>query len=310
MPNKTLSATLLACGLLAATLGSARAADPDSCQTVRMGIVGWTDVVATSALAEVMLEGLGYGVKPTTASQQIIMAAMGDKNLDVFLGYWQPTMQPVVQPFVDKGQVRVLTPPLLADAQSTFAVPEYVYEGGLKTFADIARFKDKLGGKIYGIEPGSGANRGTAEMIKTDRFGLKDFQLVESSEAGMLTAVRRAEKRKEWIVFFGWKPHPMNLQIKMRYLTGSEDVFGPNEGQATVSVVTTADYPQRCPNVQRLLGNLHMDSAEVSAVMAPILERTAPKDAARAWLKAHPQRLDAFLQGVTTRTGQPAALKL
>ena len=44
--------------------------------------------------------------------------------------------------------------------------------------------------------------------------------------------------------------------------------------------------------------------------MAPILERTAPKDAARAWLKAHPQRLDAFLQGVTTRTGQPAALKL
>ncbi len=102
----------------------------------------------------------------------------------------------------------------------------------------------------------------------------------------------------------------MNLQIKMRYLTGSEDVFGPNEGQATVSVVTTADYPQRCPNVQRLLANLHMDSAEVSAVMAPILERTAPKDAARAWLKDHPQRLDAFLQGVTTRTGQPAALKL
>jgi glycine betaine/proline transport system substrate-binding protein len=213
-------------------------------------------------------------------------------------------MVPVVKPFIDKGQVKVINPPVLPDAQSTFAVPDYVYKGGLKTFADIAKYKDKLNGKIYGIEPGSGANRGTADMIKTNRFGLKDFQLVESSEAGMLTAVKRAEKRKDWIVFFGWKPHPMNLQIKMHYLTGSDDVFGPDEGLATVSAVTTANYPERCPNVTKLVSNLHFTSAEVGAVMAPILERTPPKEAAKAWLKQHPDKLKAILEGVTTLDGK------
>jgi glycine betaine/proline transport system substrate-binding protein len=284
--------------------GTALAVDSPTCQTVRLGVVNWTDVIATSAMAEVMLEGLGYQAKETSASQQIILAAMGDNNLDVFLGYWQPTMIPVVQPFIDKGQVTVISPPLLPDAQSTFAVPDYVYKGGLKTFADIARYKDKLDGKIHGIEPGSGANRGTAEMIKTNRFGLKGFQLVESSEAGMLTAVKRAEKRQEWIVFFGWKPHPMNLQIKMHYLTGSENVFGPNEGLAIVSVVTTANYPKKCPNVAKLVGNLHFTSAEVGAVMAPILDRTSPKQAAKTWLKQNPSKLEAVLKDVTTLDGK------
>ncbi|WP_354693283.1 glycine betaine ABC transporter substrate-binding protein, partial [Escherichia coli] len=50
----------------------------------------------------------------------------------------------------------------------------------MKTFADIARFKDKLGGRIYAIEPGSGSNRITLKMIDDNRFGLKGFQLVES----------------------------------------------------------------------------------------------------------------------------------
>ncbi|MFH3844485.1 extracellular solute-binding protein, partial [Acinetobacter baumannii] len=36
-------------------------------------------------------------------------------------------------------------------AKYTLAVPQYVYDGGLRSFADIAKFSDKLGNKIYGI---------------------------------------------------------------------------------------------------------------------------------------------------------------
>jgi ABC-type proline/glycine betaine transport system substrate-binding protein len=79
-----------------------------------------------------------------------------------------------------------------------------VAAAGLKTFADIAKFKDQLGGKIYGIEPGSGANTTIKSMIETNHFGLKDFKIVESGEAGMLAAVQRAVNRKEFVVFVGW----------------------------------------------------------------------------------------------------------
>ena len=43
-----------------ALAGSANAAEPESCKTVRFSDVGWTDITATTALASVVLEGLGY----------------------------------------------------------------------------------------------------------------------------------------------------------------------------------------------------------------------------------------------------------
>lgn len=174
----------------------AMAADAASCQNVRLGVVNWTDVIATSAMAQVLLDGLGYKTKQTSASQQIIFAGIRDQRLDLFLGYWNPLMTQTITPFVDAKQVKVLAEPSLKDARATLAVPTYLADKGLKTFADIAKFEKELGGKIYGIEPGSGANTQIKAMITKNQFGLGKFQLVESSEAGMLAAVDRAVRRK------------------------------------------------------------------------------------------------------------------
>lgn len=281
----------------------ALAAEPASCKTLRMGVVSWTDVIATSGMAEVLLNGLGYDSRQTSAVQQIIFAGIRDKRLDIFLGYWKPAMDNNIAPFLAAGQVKVLDTPSLADAQATLAVPQYVADAGLKTFADIARFKDKLGGKIYGIEPGSGANTDIQKMIDTNRFGLGGFKLVASGEAGMLAAVQRAVNRKEFVVFVGWTPHPMNLNMKMVYLTGSEDVFGPNEGRATVSTVTAPDFAERCPNANRLLANLTFTAAQESQWMVPIMARQSPQEVARKWLREHPEDLQRWLAGVTAFDG-------
>ena len=61
------------------------AAEPAACKNVRLGVVNWTDVIATSAMAQVLLDGLGYQTKQTSASQQIIFAGIRDKRLDMFL---------------------------------------------------------------------------------------------------------------------------------------------------------------------------------------------------------------------------------
>ncbi|WP_025130037.1 choline ABC transporter substrate-binding protein [Pseudomonas sp. PH1b] len=279
------------------------AAEPASCKNLRMGVVNWTDVIATSAMADVLLSGLGYDSKQTSAVQQIIFAGIRDKRLDIFLGYWKPAMDPNIAPFLAAGQVRVMERPSLADAQATLAVPDYVAQAGLKTFADIARFKEQLGGKLYGIEPGSGANTTIKTLIDTNRFGLKGFKLIESGEAGMLAAVQRAINRKEFVVFVGWTPHPMNINLRINYLTGSEDVYGPNEGAATVSTVTAPDFAERCPNVDRLLQNLTFSAAQESQLMVPIMQRQSPREVARQWLREHPEDLQRWLAGVTSFDG-------
>ena len=296
--------SLAVCSTLAVP---AFAAEPAACQSVRMGVVNWTDVIATSAMAQVLLDGLGYQTKQTSASQQIIFAGIRDKRLDFFLGYWNPLMTQTITPFVDAKQVTVLDKPSLNDARATLAVPTYLYDKGLKSFADIQRFKKELGGKLYGIEPGSGANTQIKEMIASNRFGLGGFQLVESSEAGMLTAVDRAVRRNEPVVFFGWTPHPMNVNIKMSYLDGSEGALGPDEGKATVWTVTAPNYAQTCPNVSRLLSNLTFSAEQESQMMKPLLERKDPQVSARDWLAAHPEDKARWLEGVTTFDGKPAA---
>lgn len=77
------------CGTALLSAG-AMAADASSCKTVRMGVVNWTDVIATSGMADVLLNGLGYESKQTSAVQQIIFAGIRDNRLDIFLGYWKP----------------------------------------------------------------------------------------------------------------------------------------------------------------------------------------------------------------------------
>lgn len=305
--NRLISCCLLMLTGTALLTGTASAAEPASCKNVRLGVVNWTDVIATSAMTNVLLDDLGYNVKQTSASQQIIFAGIRDQRLDMFLGYWNPLMTQTITPFVEQKQVRVLDQPSLKDARATLAVPTYLADKGLKSFADIARFKKELGGKIYGIEPGSGANTQIKDMIAKNRFGLGDFQLVESSEAGMLSAVTRAVKRNEAIVFFGWAPHPMNVNQDMTYLSGSEDALGPNEGMATVWTVTAPDYASRCPNVDKLLGNLTFTAADESRMMQPLLEHKDAFDSARQWLKDHPQDRQRWLQGVTTFDSKPAS---
>ncbi|WP_249679371.1 choline ABC transporter substrate-binding protein [Pseudomonas abieticivorans] len=305
---------LISCCLLMLTTSAlvqpASAADPASCKSVRLGVVNWTDVIATSAMTQVLLDGLGYETKQTSASQQIIFAGIRDQRLDLFLGYWNPLMTQTITPFVEQKQVKVLAEPSLKDARATLAVPTYLADKGLKTFADIAKFKKELGGKIYGIEPGSGANTQIKEMIAKNQFGLGDFQLVESSEAGMLSAVSRAVKRNEAIVFFGWAPHPMNVNQKMTYLSGSEDALGPNEGMATVWTVTAPDYASRCPNVDKLLTNLTFSAADESRMMQPLLDHKDALESAKAWLKTHPEDQKRWLSGVTTFDGKPAEQNL
>ncbi len=225
----------------------------------------------------------------------------------MFLGYWNPIMTQTITPFVDAKQVKVLDKPSLEDARATLAVPKYLADKGLKTFADIHKFEKELGGKIYGIEPGSGANTQIKAMIAKNQFGLGKFQLVESSEAGMLAAVDRAVRRNEAVVFFGWAPHPMNVNIDMVYLGDSQDALGPDEGRATVWTVTAPDYAERCPNAHRLLANLNFSAEDESRMMQPLLDHKDALESARQWLKDHPEDKARWLEGVTTFDGKPAA---
>ena len=290
---------------------AAEAADPDACKAVRFSDVGWTDITATTALASVILEGLGYEPSAEVLAVPVTYASLKNKDIDVFLGNWMPSMAADIEPYAKDGSVETVRANL-EGAKYTLAVPTYTAEAGVKSFADIAKIADGLDDKIYGIEPGNDGNRLIQDIIDKKAFGLGDFELVESSEQGMLAQVARAVAAKEPIVFLAWEPHPMNVKFDLAYLEGGDDYFGPNSGGATVHTNVRAGYAGECPNVGRLLSNLSFTLPMESEVMGAILdEGKEPTEAAAEWLKANPSVLDGWLDGVTTLAGEPglAAVK-
>jgi glycine betaine/proline transport system substrate-binding protein len=294
----------------AATPPAAPKRDPVGCQTVRFSDVGWTDVTATTALVAQLLRSIGYLPTVTVLSVPVTFASLENKDLDVFLGNWMPAQEADRHRYVENGSI-VIVGPNLTGAKYTLAVPAYAYAAGLRDFKDIQHFAPALNNSIYGIEPGNDGNRHVLEMLAQNQFGLGGFKLIESSEQGMLAQVERAYRDKKPVVFLAWEPHPMNMRFDLKYLAGGDEVFGPDFGGATIYTVTRKGYGAECPNMGRLLANLKFTLRGESEMMAAILDRhEAPDAAASAWLKANPAATKAWLDGVLTFDGRPAATAL
>ncbi|MCK0137780.1 choline ABC transporter substrate-binding protein [Aliiroseovarius sp. F47248L] len=295
-----LRTTLSAIALTAVT--NAAFAD-GHCNEVVFSDVGWTDITATTAATTVVLGALGYDTDIKVLSVPVTYTSMAEGDIDVFLGNWMPTMEADIAPYREAGTVETVRMNL-DGAKYTLAVNKAAMDMGIKDFADIAAQKDALEGKIYGIEPGNDGNRLIQSMIDGNAFDLEGFEVVESSEQGMLAQVARADKKGEPVVFLGWEPHPMNANFDMGYLTGGDDFFGPNLGGAQVMTNTRKGYVEECQNVGKLLQNLEFSLAMENEIMGAILnDGEDPADAASAWLKANPDAFMAWLDGVTTVDG-------
>ncbi|MCB6184806.1 choline ABC transporter substrate-binding protein [Leeia sp. TBRC 13508] len=281
----------------------AMAADPDSCKTVKMSEPGWADIQATNSMVEVVLEALGYTPKVDNLSVPITFRGLQMGQTDVFLGNWMPAQKPMVEGSIKDGSIEVMQTNL-PQAKFTLAVPAYVAAAGVKSFNDLQKNADKFENKIYGIEAGAPANRNIQNMLIKHDFGLKDWKLVESSEAGMLSQVSRKIADKAWIVFLAWEPHMMNTKFKISYLADGDAYFGPNYGSASVHTVSRKGFAKQCPNLGKLFTQIKFNVDMENDIITDVLDKKQDaKVAAKAALKANPQLVASWLAGVQTTTG-------
>ena len=295
--------TAVTVGLIA--LSSASAFAEQSCETVKMADPGWSDIAATNAITGFLLDGMGYKAKVDTLAVPITFGGLKDGQVDVFLGNWMPAQQGFYDKFVATGDVTQLAKNL-EGTEFTLAVPDYVWEAGVHDFADLNKFADKFDKKIYGIGSGAPANISLQEIIKKNDFNMGQWKLIESSEQAMLAEVSRAVKKQKFVTFLGWTPHPMNVQLKMRYLKGGEKYFGDT---GNVFTLTRKGYAEACPNVGKLLTNLSFTQDMENSIMAEVVnKKISNAEAAKAWIKANPAVLDKWLDGVKTVDGKDALM--
>ncbi|MGH1541691.1 MAG: choline ABC transporter substrate-binding protein [Arenicella sp.] len=283
-----------------------QAAEPDNCKQVRLVEPGWTDLAFTSGVTQVLLESLGYKASSDILGMTVMLEAMKNKDADIMMGYWDPAMDVYIKKYLDEGSIEKVNVNL-EGAKYTYAVPKYVHDAGVKDINDLAKYADKFGKKLYGLEAGS--NGVIIDAIAEGKYGLSGWKVIESSEQGMLAQLARAVKKKQWIAIQAWEPHPMNVRFNIEYLTGTDDTYGPNFGGATIYTTARKGYTQECKNVGKLIKNMHFTLEMENIGMSYILdENKSATQAAIQVIKDNPEYLEKWLAGVNTKDGSSDAL--
>jgi glycine betaine/proline transport system substrate-binding protein len=190
----------------------------------------------------------------------------------------------------------------LEDVVYQTAVPEYVYEAGVKSMADLYEHADKFNSEIYGIAPGNDGNIIIQNAIDNNTYNLGEWSIRESSTAGMLSSVQRAYNNEEWIAFNGWKPHYMNVLFDLKYLDDPEGIWGEND---SVYTVVRNGYQDENPNFYKFL--------EQFKVTAPIQNKWVdeyqnkdrdPEEVAEEWIANNLDVVNQWVFGVKTTDGR------
>lgn len=275
--------------------------------SVNFGVPEWPGEQVKADVASEILSTLGYDTKITHVSWIIGLRSVASGELSADMAIWRPTQDSVVKPMLDKGELLQLTTNI-EDALYGIVVPDYVWDAGVHSIADLAANADKFEHKIYGIEAGNDGNDLVQDAIDNDQYGLKDFQLVESSEAGMLSVAGEAIKNEDWVVFLGWRPHWMNIIYDLKYLDDPELMWG---GGSTVNTVVRPDYPDEHPNVARFLKQMNISSdAQSQWIYDYGYKEEDSQDVARRWMADNMDVIAEWLDGVTTADGKDDAIDL
>lgn len=278
----------LLCGLGAASMAlgmaSSMAADKPE---LKIGYVnGWDDSVAATYVAGEILESkLGYPVKLQPVEPAIMWQGVARGDLDATLSAWLPATHG--EYFAKLKDKVVVLGTNYAGAKIGLIVPDYVEA---KSIEDLNQYSKAFDGKITGIDAGAGVMRRTEDAIK--QYDL-NIRLMPSSGPAMTTALTRAEKAQKPIVVTGWIPHWMFAKWKLRFLEDPKKVFGDDEHVDTVANPALAN---KAPEAEAFLKKFSWGAEEVGEVMLAIRDGAKPDDAARDWVKNHPERVAGWLE--------------
>lgn len=276
------------------SLGAAVVAAPAQAaeKSINIGWTAWADAEAVTKLAKrVIEERYGYKVELTMADIGIQYQGIASGKLDAMLMSWQPLTH---KPYLDKvGKDVVDLGPLYTRARLGWVVPDYIPVDQVKSIEDLKKpdVQQKLGGKIQGIDPGSGLMQASEKALKT--YDLKGMQLVSASDAGMLAALERAMKRNEWIVVTSWSPHWMFANWKLRYL---EDPKGALGGLESVNALVRKGFYQDHPEIFEFLNRMVLPIGDLEAMMQEA-RQTSYEQAVDNYIKNNKARIDYWVTG-------------
>jgi len=273
---------------------------------VKFGVPAWPGVTVKTEVAAQILQTMGYEVEQSVLSAPAVFESLKTNNLDAYLAGWSPQEDTMIDPLKEKGEIKLLGMNL-EEGRISLCVPTYVWEAGVKSFADLDKNAEKFKRKIYNLQPGTGMNNHMTEIITNDVAGLGDWTQIESSTPAMLATVKAQMRQNKWVTFGCWKPHWMNVILDIKYLEGvpgTEKFVSESVVYTIVRKGLESDYPE----VYKFLDQIKVNSEIQSKWIYEFgYKKRDPEDVAKEWIGKNLDIVEEWLKGVKTVSGKSAA---
>lgn len=251
---------------------------------ITIGYVTWDSEIASTNVLRQAFEQAGYDVELVAVDVGPLYQALAKGDVDCTVSAWLPGTH---KTYMDEyGDDFVMVGKNLEGAKIGLVVPEYV---PIDSIEDLNAEKEKFDGKIIGIEPGAGIMRLTEDAIEA--YGL-DFTLISSSSAGMAAELRSAINDGDWIVVTGWTPHWKFARWDLKYLEDPKGVYGGDEYIATLA---RTGLETDKPEAYTILTRFSWTPEDMESVMLAIEEGRSPEVAAKEWVDANQDVVDAWI---------------
>ena len=286
--NLKKSAVLL-CSVLVTTLvltGCGKGTSNKGKGNVKLGYVNWAEGVAMTNLAKVALEEkMGYNVDLTMGEPGMIFTSLSDGNLDAFLDAWLPvTHHDYITKYKDKIEDLGYN---YENARIGLVVPK---NSDINSIEDLNKFKEKLDGKIIGIDAGAGIMGATQKAIKDYNL---DYELLEGSGPTMTVLLKEAIDKNEDIVVTGWKPHWKFARWDLKFLEDTKHSYGKSENIHTYS---RKDFTKDMPEVAEFLKNFKLNDEQLGTLMGDIADSNKePEEVAKEWMAKNEELVNSWI---------------
>lgn len=282
---KTLVTMGLAAGIFTGAFGAAQAETP-----VKLGWAAWSDAEFVTKLAAKLIEDeFGQDVELVQTDVAPLYQGVSRGDLDAMMMAWLPATH---ADYYAKVKDKVTTLGTVYDgAKLGWVVPTYIPEDAIASIEDLKKdeVKEKLKGRIEGIDPGAGLTRLSETAVED--YGLDGYKLQISSEAGMLTTVDRAVRNEGWFVATAWSPHWMFGKYELRYLDDPKGALGEAEH---VDILARKDFEKDNPKVASFLSRMKLPIADLEAAMF-VAQETSYEAAVEKYIKDHPDQIKTWI---------------
>ncbi len=264
---------------------------PEAKGTITLGIPPWSAPPVKGEVIKQILESEGYDVELQNLEIGIVYQQMATDEMDCTPSAWLPVTHKEYwdQYGDDLEEVKVNEP----DTFLGLVVPQYVCDEGITSIPDLEGNGDKFNNEIIGIEPGAGIMNNTEQALR--EYGLEDeYELKPSSTSAMLSALKRAIDKEEYIIVPLWAPHGAYAQYELCNLESPKEIYQSGEGDH-VGTVCRDDFAQDHPKVYDFFKEFEI-SAETQSqwIYDYNIEGKEPEVVASEWIANNQDKVEEW----------------